>query len=260
MKFYPAIFLLIFTFALSVFGQSGGSVSGKLLKSNGSPLPYTEIELVPVSQDKQTDDTRLWATSNSTGSFSFSDVPGGKYTLSINFDEKPTDNSPYQTFFYPANSNRTQAKTFVITAGEKITGINFRVPPPLAQRRVVGKVVGADGKPVSGAFVYLRDVEYDKSLDLELRSDRNGNFTLSGFETRQYQIGALLFEQANPSILDSPGKMIASAYSPIFTLAATSPNFTLVLEDSDEVKKLREKNVGRFFSKLNFSELLKANR
>lgn len=249
MKFYPAIFLFVFTFALSVFGQSGGYISGKLLKSNGSPLPYTEIELVPVLQDKQIDDTRLWATSDSTGSFSFSDVPNGKYTLSINFDEKPTDNSPYQTFFYPANSNRTQAKTIEITAGERFTGINFRVPPPLSQRRVVGKVIGADGKPVSGAFVYMRDVEFDKSLVLDIKTDRNGNFTLTGFETRQYQVGALLYEQANPSVLDSPGKMIASAYSPIFTLAATSPNFTLVLEESDEVKKLREKNIGKFFSK-----------
>lgn len=249
MKFYPAIFLFVFTFALSVFGQSGGFVSGKLLKSNGSPLPYTEVELVPVSYDKQIDDSRFWATSDSAGNFSFSDLPGGKYTLSINFDEKPTDTSPYQTFFYPGNINRTQAKTFEISANERITDINFRVPPPLSQRRVVGKVVGADGKPVSGAFVYMRDVEFDKSLVLDVKTDRNGNFTLSGFETRQYQVGALLYEQSNPSVLDSPGKMIASAYSPIFTLAATSPNFTLVLEESDEVKKLREKNVGRLFSK-----------
>src|SRR5688500_4979997 len=97
MKFKPAVILFVFAFALSVFEQmsAGGFVSGKLLKSNGRPLPYTEIELVPVAYNKQIDDKRFWAMSNATGNFSFSDVPGGKYTLSINFDEKPTDTSPY---------------------------------------------------------------------------------------------------------------------------------------------------------------------
>lgn len=245
MKFAPAIILFVSAFALSVFGQSdGGSVSGRLLKSNGSPLPYTEIELVPVAYDKQIDDSRFWATSDSAGGFVFSGVPFGKYTLSVNFDEKPTAASPYPTHFYPNNSNRTEAKIIEITPGGNIAGLNFRAPAPLAQRKVVGKVVGADGKPVSGAFVYLRDVAYDKTLDLDIQTDRSGNFTLTGFETRQYQIGALLYEQANPSVADSPGKMLAAAYSPVFTLAAANPNFTLVLEESDEVKKLREKTIG----------------
>lgn len=251
MKFKPTIILFVFAFALSVFGQSnsGGFVSGKLLKSNGRPLPYTEVELVPTAYDRQIQDQRFWATSNSAGNFSFSNVPSGKYTLSINFDEKPSDMSPYPTYFYPNNSNRTEAKSIEITSGGKITGLSFRVPPPLAQRRVSGRVVSADGKPASGAFVYLRDVEFDKSLVLDVKTDKNGNFTLVGFETRQYQIGALLYEQINPAILDSPGKVIANAYSPVFTLAVTNPNFTLVLEESDEMKKLKEKNIGMLIFK-----------
>lgn len=246
MQLKPTIILFVFAFALSVFGHSnsGGFVSGKLLRSNGKPLPYTEIELVPTFYDTQIQDQRFWATSNSSGNFSFSNVPNGKYTLSINFAEKPSDMSPYPTYFYPNNLNRTEAKIFEITSGGKITGLSFRVPPPLAQRKVSGRVVDADGKSVSGAFVYLRDVEFDKSLLIDVKTDRNGSFTLTGFETRQYQIGALLYEQLNPSVLDSPGKVIASAYSPIFNLATTNPNFTLVLEESDEVKKIREKNVG----------------
>ena len=251
MKFKPTIILFVFAFALSVFGQSnsGGFVSGILLRSNGKPLPHTEIELVPTFHDAQIQDQRFWAISNSAGNFSFSNVPSGKYTLSINFDEKPSDMSPYPTYFYPNNSNRTEAKSIEITSGGKITGLSFRVPPPLAQRRVSGRVVSADGKSVSGAFVYLRDVEFDKSLLLDVKTDKNGNFTLVGFETRQYQIGALLYEQINPAILDSPGKVIANAYSPVFTLAATNPNFTLVLEESDEIKKLKEKNIGMLIFK-----------
>ena len=251
MKFKPAVILFVFAFALSVFGQTGagGFVSGKLLKSNGKPLPHTEIELVPVSYDKQIDDKRFWAMSNAAGNFSFSDVPGGKYTLSINFDEKPTDTSPYPTYFYPNNVNRAEAETIEVTPGRKINGLTFRVPPPLAQRKVSGKVVDADGKPVEGAFVYLRDVKYDESLVLDIKTDKNGNFTLTGFETRKYQIGALLYEVINPSVLDLTGKVLASAYSPVFTLAPTNPHFTLVLEESDEIKKSKEKNIGMLIFK-----------
>lgn len=246
MKLKSAFILAVFFLVFSVFGQSaeGGFVSGKLLKSNGKPLPYTEIELVPVLYDKQIDDRRFWATSNAAGNFSFSDVPDGKYTLSINFDEKPTDTSPYPTYFYPNSANRREAKTIEILMGGKVTGLSFKVPPPLEQRKVFGKVIDEDGKPVPGAFVYLRDVEYDKSLTLDLRTDKNGNFALTGFETRQYQIGAILYEQINPSIVDSPGEVVASAYSPVFTLDTANPNFTLVLEASDKLKKFKEKNVG----------------
>lgn len=246
MRFQPALILFVFVFAFSVFGETnaGGHVSGKLLRSNGKPLPYTEIELVPVSYNKQIDDQRFWATSNAAGNFSFSEVPTGKYTLSINFDEKPTENSPYPTYFYPNNVNRAEASTIEVTSGRKITGLSFRVPPPLVQRKVTGRVVDKDGKPVSGAFVYLRDVKYDESLVLDIKTDKNGSFTLSGFETRNYQIGALLYEVINHSVLDLTGKVLASAYSPVFTLAPTNPHFTLVLEESDEVKKAKEKNVG----------------
>lgn len=241
------IFLLaIFAFAVPVFGQTegGGFVSGQLLKSNGRPLPYTEIELVPLFYDTQIQDQRFWATSNAAGIFSFSNVPSGEYTLSINFDEKPSETSPYQTYFYPHNSVRSEAETIKVVSGSKITGIKFRVPPPLAQRKIYGKVVNSEGKPVEGAFVYLRDVLFDQSLLLNNKTDKNGNFTLTGFETRRYQVGALLYEQTNPSILDSPGKIIATAYSDIFILTAKNPTFTLVLKESDELKKLIEKNVG----------------
>lgn len=251
MKIKSAVILFLLVCAFSVFGESGagGFVGGKLLRSNGKPLPHTEIELVPVSYDKQVDDKRFWAISNAAGNFSFPDVPAGKYTLSINFDEKPTDTSPYPTHFYPNNVNRAEAETIEVAPGKKITGLTFRVPPPLAQRKVSGRVVGADGKPVEGAFVYLRDVKYDESLVLDIKTDKNGNFTLSGFETRKYQIGALLYEIINPSVLDLTGNVLASAYSPVFTLAPTNPHFTLVLEESDEVKKAKEKNIGMLIFK-----------
>ena len=104
---FACAFLIIFAVAFvsvnCIFAQVGGKVTiaGQLLKSNGKSLAYTEIELVPVAAKKIVIDGRLLAASNTSGKFSFVNVPDGKYTLSINFDDKPTDLSPYPTFFYP---------------------------------------------------------------------------------------------------------------------------------------------------------------
>lgn len=247
---FAVIFIVLIAASMSVFGQfvGGGVVSGKLLKSNGKPLPYTEIELVPTFYDAQVRDKRFWATSNAAGDFSFSDVPSGDYTLSINFDEKPSVTSPYQTFFYPNHADRSEAETIKIAPGGKVTGLKFRVPPPLVQRKVSGKVVNAKGDPIEGAYVYLRDVLFDQSLILDNKTDKFGNFTLMGFETRKYQIGALIYEESKPQTFESPGKVLAIAYSEIFILSEKNPNFTLVLEESDELKKIKEKNVGMLIS------------
>src|SRR5690349_6233664 len=95
-------------------GRSVPTVRGTLLKSDGRPLAYTEIELVPVSSEHIVVDHGLNATSSVSGLFSFVDVPPGRYTLSINFDDKPTELSPYDTFFYPEARDRSAARIFEV--------------------------------------------------------------------------------------------------------------------------------------------------
>ncbi|MGB5012606.1 MAG: carboxypeptidase-like regulatory domain-containing protein, partial [Pyrinomonadaceae bacterium] len=87
---------LAFVFALPFYGQQPKPVmiQGTLIKSDRKPLAYTEIELVPVGSGVVINDTRLFGITDQRGRFNFVDVPDGKYTLSINFGDKPTLLSP----------------------------------------------------------------------------------------------------------------------------------------------------------------------
>jgi protocatechuate 3,4-dioxygenase beta subunit len=133
------------------------TIQGRLLRSNGKPLAYTEVELVPITSDRIIVDHRLNATSGSSGQFSFVGVPPGKYTLSINFDDKPTELSPYDTYFYPNAGDRSAAAVFDINESTRLKGIVFRLPSPLQKMRIAGRVIWADGAPVEGAWIGFWD-------------------------------------------------------------------------------------------------------
>jgi hypothetical protein len=243
MKIKLTILFLILLASLS--NAYGGAISGKLLKATGKPLVYTEIELVPVDSDKVVIDTRLNAISSGAGVFTFSNVPDGKYTLSINFDDKPTDLSPYREFFYPATPNRHDAQVFEIDSRSKFTNLVFRLPPPLLQRKIVGKAVLTDGVPVPNAFVALRDVSFDTSILYTARTDKNGNFSVTAFEGRGYQFGAVLFEKDYKNMWEARGgEVVAAGESDIFTLDAATPVIRLVMKTSADFRRIKEKYIG----------------
>lgn len=243
--------LLIFALALIVNGltadaavRGGVSISGKLLQANGKPLGYTEIELVPIDSAKQINDRRLLAATSVSGFFLFSNVPAGKYTLSINFDEKPSETSPYTTFFYPNAADRAEAEVFDVNAASEINGLMFRLPSKLVQRKITGRVNGTNGAPSAGAFVYLRDIEYDdSSFAFVNKTDRNGDFRLNGFENRIYYITAILLAPP-PSDDLSITEPLAFAKTDRFTLNADNTSFTLRLRNISGRRDLLDKNVG----------------
>lgn len=249
-KIFIFLFSLIFTAVFFANSQAqraaaNNSIKGKLLQSNGQPLPYTEIELVPVGSNVQINDARLLATSSTSGLFSFQNVPDGTYTLSINFDEKPTNLSPYSTFFYPNAASRTQAEVLKVDSTSKLNNLIFRLPPKLIKRKITGTVSWSDGKTVSDAYIFLRDVEYDSTLTFgEIKTDNNGNFTVYGFEGRKYQVGAVLFEITGKTIAESSGTVIGSANSGVFVLNAGTSNVNLTVELPKEIERLRDKQIG----------------
>lgn len=249
MKTKLTIFFLLIFFANIYAANNKISLAGRLLQANGKPLPYTEIELVPINSETQSNDPRLLAISNTSGRFSFTDVPEGKYTLSINFDEKPTATSPYSTFFYPNATNRAEAEVFEVTETSKFAPLSFRLPPKLVQRKISGQVVFTDGTPVADVFVFLVDVAYDETFSFDNKSDANGNFTLTAFENRKYFAGAVLFDLISLNPLEPFGSKLASTRSDIFTLDAKTEKIKLILEEPEEMKTLRRRNIGKLVLK-----------
>lgn len=250
MKINLIYFLLILlAFAcVPAFAQThaGGSIKGKLVKATGKPLPYTEIELVPVNAKKIVIDARLLGISDGAGNFSFNNLPDGRYTLSINFDDKPSDLSPYETFFYPAATERRQAEVFEINSSTKVAGIVFRLPAPLVQRKIIGKAVLDDGKPAAGAFIAMRDVLYDKYISFGVaKADKAGNFSVTAFAGRTYQLGAITFENDAKTIWDASGRVTAGGESEIFLLDAATPVIIVDLTKSPDASRIKDKYLGQ---------------
>jgi hypothetical protein len=220
-------------------------VLGQLFKANGRALPHTEIELVPVGSSKQVFDPSLNTISNSADRFSFSNVPPGKYTLSINFNEKPTDLSPYETHFYPGTPDRGQAQTFEIGASSKITGLIFKLPPALVAKPVVGRVVNSEGKPVTGAWIGLWDIKQGERLDYgSIKSGKDGKFSILGFEGRIYQVGAIQFDRIPLTPFDPIGNVIAAGETEVFKLERTASAIEVRVKSSNDTKTVLEKYVG----------------
>lgn len=244
MKISPLI-LLAFLMICAVGVSAQGLISGQLLKSNGKPLLYTEIELVPLGSKRLINDSRLIGISGSAGKFTFANVPDGKYTLSINFDDKPTELSPYETFFYPDTYERKEAEIFDINGKIKIQKLIFKLPPALVRRKVTGKVVFPDGKPVENAYLALRDLKFDRSVFFgQFKSNKLGDFSFNAFGDRKYQVAAILFERFGGTIYD-PYEILGVAESDIFMLGAVTVNLKLVLKKSRDYDQIRDRYLTR---------------
>lgn len=239
------LFILGVSCAFSAHAQfkGTGKLGGKLLKANGKPLPNTEIELVPILFDVQIPDKRFWATTDSRGNFTFKDLPPTKYTLSINFNETPTDLLPYPTVFYPNTANRDNAKVFDIENTTDLKNLSFRLPSALTQKIVKGKVVDEDGNPVSRIHVGLLNAGLKEIVfTFENVTDKNGEFTLKGFEHINYIVTAVEVEISKiPFTIPPPPT--AYGKSAIFTLDANTPQIFVLLEKVKTDIPL-EKNVG----------------
>jgi hypothetical protein len=237
------LFILLAGVSGSIAAQ--GLVAGQLLKSNGKPLGYTEIELVPLGAKRLVNDPRLIGISGADGRFAMTKVPRGKYTLSINFDDKPTALSPYDTFYYPNTYNRAEAELFDVSDGVRHQKLVFKLPPALAQKKITGKVVFADGRPVGGAFLALRDLKFDRGIFFgQYKTDRLGNFSFNAFADRRYQVAAMLVERLGATAFD-PYEFRGAAESEVFLLETLPVNLRLTLREYQDYDQIREKYMGR---------------
>jgi hypothetical protein len=249
----PKTYLLLVTltlavsFPISAQRQRVAIIQGQLVKSNGRPLPYTEIELVPVTSNNIVNDSRLIGVSGINGKFGFFDVPPGSYTLSINFDDKPTDLSPYATYFYPKTDRREEAQVFQITESTRLRGLIFKMEPALTPKRITGIVTWNDGRPVKEAMIGCRDLKYDRVISFGCaRTDVNGAFSIEGFIGRKYQIGAIVFELPldRNGASGSPGLVVAAGETGVFDLEPSTEPLKIKVFRSKEVQTIVDKYLG----------------
>lgn len=232
-------------------------IDGVLLKSSGKPKSYMELQLVPVDSENIVNDSRLIAVSDARGRFAFRDVPDGQYTLSVKFDDKPTQLSPYSTFFFPSTENRKNAQVIGVNSQTRLKGLTFKLPPELVNRMLSGKVVWDDnGEPIANAWIACIDIDFDFDIMFGRHFSRpDGSFTFDAFTGRRYQAAAIVVRSAPDSLsrltmLD----VIGGGETDVFKLDAATQPIEIRLrrfKESTDSKRLLDKYVGvtRFVGK-----------
>lgn len=221
---------------IRIFWVSNDSeVSGKVIDPDGKLNGDVVLDLIPA--DKERTDKNFhydFIIVDDDGSFELKGIAPGRYFLSLNYRDRPEDDSPYPTFFYPNTGSRKEAKLIEIGMGTKFKDMVFQLPPKLVKRGISGTVVWKNGKPVAGAEIQLKDVEFNRdALFKGPVTNAQGEFVLEWFEGRQYQVTVIVWKR-NP---DGSGVGIADGESEKFILDSETKPFRIVLMAIDPNEK-----------------------
>ncbi len=216
-----------------------GRIEGRLLDAGGQSAGIKTVDLLPLTNDGKTF-RPLWAITETDGSFKFKKLPPGRYLLAINLNDAPGEDLPYKKTFYPFSQDQSKAEIFSLGEGQQLTGIDFRLPPPLTARTIGGTVVWPDGRPAVGAEVTLKDVESGRDAKWGIKTDANGHFMVSGFEGVRYKIAATI--PADPNWKPDSGKsveLLSTAEVEIMLPASVEPVRLVIDPGGDGTKRTR---------------------
>ncbi len=174
--------------------QIDGRIGGQVLDANGRPV-QDQVQVSIVTLESSTKGiARVESRSEYTngGLYEFDGLLPGKYLVGISIANAPAKHTPYPTIYYPGTADRAQARVFTLERGQKLTNINFRLPPKLAEIMISGTVVDAAGRLVAEADVDIIDQEDpdEKLFGRDVKTDKQGRFTIRGFSGRRYYLHA----------------------------------------------------------------------
>jgi hypothetical protein len=233
--------------------KKGGSatVSGVALDGNGLPVPGLLLQLQPYNQDGNFSDlTQKLARADEQGRYTFTNVAGGRYVLGVNLEGTPALSTPYPKTFFPGVSDFHQATVLEIKKGQQLSIGPFQIPPKLAKRKITGRLIWGDGKPVtrshndppnlSQAILYLLSpvslqtiVPFDSEGN-KITMDADGNFSFVGYEGYEYIVHAHAFKDKDKPFHSSPVKLKIPADPKPLILILSEPGTG---EDRGEISK-----------------------
>lgn len=156
------------------------TISGTVVNSiTGDPVPRARVSAtsvnIPIGPLSS-------VTADESGAFTLTGLPPGSYTL---FADRAgfVQNRAMGLNARASNRNRAQA-----SAGEKLTGVRVLIVP---QALVTGRILDANGDPVSGAIVSAQPVRRtNRPFQQNVQSNDLGEYRLFGLEPGRYIVAA----------------------------------------------------------------------
>ena len=86
--------------------------------------------------------------------------------------------------------DQVNADVITLGIGEKLTGLDIRMPLPRPTSILTIQVVWDDGSPVANAFLSLSDVTGEPGVSFGATADKRGRFTINGYVGQQVIVQA----------------------------------------------------------------------
>jgi hypothetical protein len=164
-----------------------GTVRGRLLTAEGRPAYGRWVFLAPAAglQGNYFPVPSEAVETDGQGRYSISQVPAAEYVLLA--VPNAEENDPLlPPILFPGTREPEKAGRLRVEVSAETPVQDFRLPPPLAARRIAGVVRWPDGRPADGVRVSLRE----RDLETNMLTDTDGSFELSGFAGRSYEVRA----------------------------------------------------------------------
>jgi hypothetical protein len=178
------------------------------------------------------------ATTNDLGQFRIYGLPPGEYYVSATLRNVgamvlemiggatagaagPSQTTGYASTYYPSTPNPGEAQRVAVAVGQELSSVDIQLQP-VKLAKVTGMAMGSDGKPMTGAIVMLMPSMKDAMMfgpGSTSRTDKDGNFTLSGVTPGEYSLQA----QSTGGVFQATagGNVMAFAYATSKDSAAT---------------------------------------
>ena len=207
-----------------------GKVTGRVLDKEGNN--FNSISLKLVGEGKTVDGY----STGEDGVFEIEGAPPGEYVLCV--EMRSRDYNKNKLYYYPGTFERKNAAKIRVGLGERVDGLEFRLPAGSVVRTIEGEVVWDDGNPAADITVHLLCPQSTKPNGFTIESgptsthtDNEGRFRLEGFTGETYWIEA---------------RGSKAGKSPNENVAMHSPPRKLSIKDNVKNLKLTLSKAGRF--------------
>lgn len=196
--------------------ETDSRITGKVLDAQGMPAADVLLELVPVTREVGLHPS--FERTDKEGRFVWKLVKPNRYYLGVRiFGSAGATYVPYPQTYYPGVKDKSQATVITITEGQRIELAELILPARFIERTLNGIVVDADGTPVAGAVVWLKERQYqDSDMPYRRETDSEGRFSYPVYEGIKYELNANVDVDGKRVKLSDPFEIvIASNQEPI---------------------------------------------
>ncbi len=138
-------------------------IKGRVFGPDGRPIPHAIVGLRTYSAVAVADQTVL---ADENGRYELTHHVPGIYVLGVNLRNSLRPDNPYATLYFPGIASRAHSKLIQIGADTVINDADFHIPAFRDLVTLSGRLVFADGSPVTGGFVrFFRDGNFQTEYD-----------------------------------------------------------------------------------------------